>query len=142
MPRPQHIRFPGAQGQILAGILDLPDSPPVAHAVFAHCFTCTKDLKAAHFIGQVLAAEGVALLRFDFAGLGQSEGYFTSTTLSSNIKDVVATAGYLRGAGRPPQLLIGHSLGGAAVLAAAASIPEIRAVCTIAAPFRPRYLSA
>jgi putative redox protein len=128
------LTFPGHDGQMLAARLDLPAGPPRAQALFAHCFTCSKDIFAASRIAQALAARGIAVLRFDFTGLGASEGEFANTTFSSNVADLVAAAAHLRGMGSPPQLLIGHSLGGAAVLAAAGDIPEVAAIATIAAP--------
>jgi putative redox protein len=140
MPRPLRTSFPGARGHRLAAILDLPDREPDAHALFAHCFTCTKDLKAAHWIGRSLAERGVAMLRFDFAGLGQSEGDFGETTLSSNVEDLLAAAEYLRNEHGPPRILIGHSLGGVATLAAAGGVAEARAVCTISSSFQATHL--
>ncbi len=128
------VLFPGHDGQTLAARLDLPAGPPRAQALFAHCFTCSKDLFAASRISQALAARGVAVLRFDFTGLGASEGEFANTNFSSNVADLLAAAAHLRGTGMAPQILIGHSLGGAAVLAAAGDIPEVRAVVTIGAP--------
>lgn len=128
------LTFPGHDGQTLAARLDLPAGRPRAQALFAHCFTCSKDIFAASRIAQALAARGIAVLRFDFTGLGASEGEFANTTFSSNVADLVAAAAHLRGMGSPPQLLIGHSLGGAAVLAAAGDIPDVAAIATIAAP--------
>lgn len=139
MPRVERIHFRGASGQ-LAGILDWPDVEPRAFAVWAHCFTCGKDVKAAYHTSRALAAEGVAVLRFDFAGLGHSEGDFSRTSFSSNLDDLVAAADHLREHHRAPRLLVGHSLGGAAVLAAAPRIPEARAVITLAAPLSPQHL--
>lgn len=133
--RSERFEFPGAQGQRLAGRLDLPDAPALAYAVFAHCFTCGKDVLAARRITAGLAGRGIATLRFDFTGLGSSDGDFANTGFSSNIEDITAAADYLRSTGRAPSLLIGHSLGGAAVLAAAASLSEVRAVAVIGAPF-------
>ncbi|MFS8099507.1 alpha/beta hydrolase [Lentzea alba] len=126
--------FAGADGQSLAGRLELPAGPVVATAVFAHCFTCGKDSVAASRIARELAARGVAVLRFDFTGLGQSDGDFANTTFTSNVDDLVCAAGHLRETIGAPSVLIGHSLGGAAVLAAAHRIPEARAVVTIGAP--------
>lgn len=126
--------FAGTHGQTLAGRLELPDGDPVATAVFAHCFTCGKDSVAATRIARELAAHGVAVLRFDFTGLGQSDGDFANTTFTSNIDDLVCAAAHLRDTIGAPSVLIGHSLGGAAVLAAAHRIPETRAVVTIGAP--------
>lgn len=126
--------FPGAHGAMLAARLDTPDGPPRACALFAHCFTCSKDIFAASRIAQALVEHGLAVLRFDFTGLGHSEGEFANTDFSSNVEDLLAAADWLRGSLQAPTLLIGHSLGGSAVLAAAASIPEVRAVATIGAP--------
>jgi uncharacterized OsmC-like protein/fermentation-respiration switch protein FrsA (DUF1100 family) len=126
--------FTGSGGHELAARLDLPAGPVRAFALFAHCFTCTKDVLAAKRIASGLAAAGVGVLRFDFTGLGSSEGEFANTNFSSNVEDLVRAAGYLRQAYAAPAILIGHSLGGAAVLAAAADIPEAKAVVTIGAP--------
>lgn len=128
------VQFSGALGAKLIGHLDSPTDRPQAYALFAHCFTCSKDLKATRRICRTLAEKGIAILRFDFTGLGESEGEFTETDFSSNIGDLVAAAKFLREEYRAPQLLIGHSLGGTAVLVAAQKIPEIEAVATIAAP--------
>jgi putative redox protein len=132
--------FPNAQGERLSGRLDLPDGVPRAWALFAHCFTCGKDILAARRIAAGLAARGIATLGFDFTGLGSSEGDFASTGFSSNVADILAAVAQLRAEGRAPALLIGHSLGGAAVLAAAAGIPEVRAVAVIGAPFSTAHL--
>jgi putative redox protein len=129
-----HATFEGSAGTELAARLDLPAGPVRGFALFAHCFTCTKDILAAKRIAAGLAAAGVGVLRFDFTGLGSSEGEFANTNFSSNIEDLVHAAAYLRANFAAPQLLIGHSLGGAAVLAAAAEIPEAKAVVTIGAP--------
>jgi len=130
----ERVQFEGALGEWISGRLDRPEGRPVAYALFAHCFTCGKDVRAARRIGQGLAERGIAVLRFDFTGLGESEGDFADTSFSSNLDDLVAAAGWLRDTHRPPRLLLGHSLGGAAVVAAARRIPEARAVVTIAAP--------
>jgi putative redox protein len=137
----ERITFPGAEGQKLAARLDAPDEVPAAYALFAHCFTCGKDVFAASRIAQQLTAHGIAVLRFDFTGLGASEGEFANTNFSSNVADLVAAAAHLRQAYMAPALLIGHSLGGAAVLAAAGSIPESKAVVTIAAPSDARHVT-
>ena len=134
------VRFPASQGHDLAARLETPAGEPRACAVFAHCFTCSKDSKAAAYIGQALAARGIAVLRFDFTGLGQSGGDFADSSFSSNIDDIVCAARYLRENHRAPQILIGHSLGGAAVLAAAGQIAEARAVATLGAPYEPRHI--
>lgn len=134
------IRFAAPQGHELAARLDLPDAEPRAYALFAHCFTCSKDSKAAAYIGQALAARGIAVLRFDFTGLGTSGGDFADSNFSSNMGDLLAAANYLREQHMAPQLLIGHSLGGAAVLAAARDVPEAHAVATIGAPYEPKHI--
>src|SRR3990172_7403550 len=134
------IRFPGAHGAELAARLDRPPGKPRAYALFAHCFTCSKDTLAAARISQALAAEGIAVLRFDFTGLGGSAGDFANTNFSSNIADLLAAVAFLREAHEAPKILIGHSLGGAAVLAAAPRVPEAVAVATIGAPFEPAHV--
>jgi putative redox protein len=126
--------FPGSNGGELAARLELPGGPVRAFALFAHCFTCTKDVLAARRIASGLAAAGVAVLRFDFTGLGSSQGDFANTHFSSNVEDLVRAADYLRSHYEAPVILIGHSLGGAAVLVAAERIPEAKAVVTIGAP--------
>jgi uncharacterized OsmC-like protein/alpha-beta hydrolase superfamily lysophospholipase len=137
----ERFDFPNAQGQKLAALLDRPPGKPRAYALFAHCFTCGKDLHAAKRIAEGLTALGIAVLRFDFTGLGSSEGEFANTTFSSNIADLVAAANELRHKAQAPAMLIGHSLGGTAVLAAAADVPEARAVVTIAAPCDPAHVT-
>lgn len=134
MPVTHRVRFSGAQGHPLSGRLHQPAGPPRAYALFAHCFTCSKDLKAAIRIAESLAEQGFGVLRFDFTGLGQSGGDFADTNFSSNVGDLVAAASFMRSTYRAPQLLVGHSLGGAAVLTVAPQIPEVRAVATLAAP--------
>ncbi|WP_151638444.1 alpha/beta hydrolase family protein [Noviherbaspirillum aerium] len=134
--------FPGSQGQKLAARLDLPTRPPRNYALFAHCFTCGKDVFAASRIASALTTHGIAVLRFDFTGLGASEGEFANTNFSSNLDDLIAAANHLRTAHAAPSLLIGHSLGGAAVLAAARRIPETNAVVTIGAPSDPAHVVA
>jgi uncharacterized OsmC-like protein/alpha/beta superfamily hydrolase len=137
MPSRQ-LRFDNGRGQQLAAILDEPVGRPArAYALFAHCFTCSKDLKAIHRISRALSDEGIAVLRFDFTGLGQSEGEFAESTFSANVADLVAAAAFLESEAQAPSILIGHSLGGAAVLRARASIPTVKAVATIAAPSDP-----
>ena len=133
--------FPGADGQKLAARLDAPSGAIKAYALFAHCFTCGKDVFAASRIAQALTEHGIAVLRFDFTGLGASEGEFANTNFSSNVADLVAAANYLRSAHQAPSLIIGHSLGGAAVLAAAGEIPEVKAVVTVAAPSDPTHVT-
>lgn len=125
---------------MLAARFDLPDGQPRAYALFAHCFTCNKDVLAAAHVCAELTNHGIAVLRFDFSGLGYSEGDFANTNFSSNIADLLAVANWMRAAQQGPQLLIGHSLGGAAVLAAAQDIPESKAVATIGAPAEPDHV--
>jgi putative redox protein len=137
----EKLTFEGASGARLAARLDLPEGPHLATALFAHCFTCGKDIAAARRIAGRLAAMGIAVLRFDFTGLGHSEGEFASTTFSSNVDDLVAAADHLAARGMAPGLLIGHSLGGAAVLRAAERIGSARAVVTIGAPFEPGHVT-
>ncbi len=135
MPRrSERVDFPGSGGQRLAALLELPEGTPSTFALFAHCFTCSKDIFAAARIAGGLAERGIAVLRFDFTGLGASEGEFANTNFSSNLGDLVAAAEFLRDHYAAPKLLVGHSLGGAAVLAAASRVPEATAVATIAAP--------
>lgn len=131
----------GADGQILAAELDLPAGPARAVALFAHCFSCGKDLKSARRLTARLTDRGFAVLRFDFTGLGHSEGDFADTNFSSNVADIVAAADWLRQTYSPPSLLVGHSLGGAAVVAAAPHIPELAAVATIGAPADPSHVT-
>ena len=133
--------FFNAKGERLAGRLDNPPGEARAYALLAHCFTCGKDSLAARRISDALTALGIAVLCFDFTGLGSSEGEFANTTFSSNVADLVAAADHLRQTKRAPAILIGHSLGGAAVLAAAAKVPEARAVVTIAAPSDPVHVA-
>jgi len=130
----ESVSFENARGDRLAGVLELPAAPPRAFALFAHCFSCSKDIRAAREVARSLCSEGVAALRFDFAGLGMSQGEFADTNFSSNVDDLVAAADFLRTEYSAPALLVGHSLGGAAALAAAGRIEEVRAVATIGAP--------
>jgi uncharacterized OsmC-like protein/alpha/beta superfamily hydrolase len=133
--------FRSTQGYTLAALLDRPAGPVRAVALFAHCFTCGKDNRAARRIAEGLTLHGIAVLRFDFTGLGGSEGEFANTTFSSNVDDLVAAADHLREKLAAPAILIGHSLGGAAVLAAAHRIAEARAVVTIGAPCDPAHVA-
>jgi uncharacterized OsmC-like protein/alpha-beta hydrolase superfamily lysophospholipase len=133
--------FRSAEGHQLAALLDRPDGEVRAVALFAHCFTCGKDNRAARRIAEALRLHGIAVLRFDFTGLGMSEGEFANTTFSSNVDDLVAAADHLRQTLAAPAILIGHSLGGAAVLAAAHRVAEARAVVTIGAPFDPAHVA-
>ena len=136
-----HVSFENRDGHLLAALLDRPvDDDPIAYALFAHCFTCSKDSKGVSRISRALARQGIGVLRFDFTGLGASEGAFEDTTFSSNVSDLVDAARFMERELAAPALLIGHSLGGAAVLKAAAGIPSVRAVSTIGAPSSPSHL--
>ena len=137
----EKLTFAGSSGEMLAARLDLPAGPPRAYALFAHCFTCTKDIFAASRISGALAEQGIAVLRFDFTGLGASEGDFANTNFSSNVEDLVRAADHLRETRQAPKLIIGHSLGGAAVLAAAGRVPEAVAMATIGAPAEPAHVA-
>jgi putative redox protein len=133
----QRLEFEGANGNRLVGRLERPEpvgQEPAAYALFAHCFTCSKDLKAVGWISRALVERGIAVFRFDFTGIGESAGDFAASNFTSNIEDLVAAADFLRRDYQAPQILVGHSLGGAAVLAAAHRIEEARAVATIGAP--------
>ncbi len=138
---PLRVEFAGALGETLAGRLELPEGTPAAFALFAHCFTCGKDAIAATRISRALTEVGIAVLRFDFTGLGHSGGDFENSNFSSNLDDLVCAAEFLAAEHEAPSLLIGHSLGGAAVLAAAHRITGVKAVATIAAPADPRHLT-
>ena len=136
------VRFPNANGQMLAGRLDAPaNGSPRAYALYAHCFTCGKDVRSAVNIGRALAREGIATLRFDFTGIGESEGVFADTTFSTNVSDLQAAAAFLEKGYAAPKILVGHSLGGAAVLEAAHLIPSSVAVATIGAPGNPEHVA-
>jgi putative redox protein len=138
----EKIEFIGHDGKSrLAARLDTPEGGARAMALFAHCFTCSKDIHAASRIAGALAARGFAVLRFDFTGLGASEGEFANTNFTSNVQDLVAAGAFLRSRGQAPQVLIGHSLGGAAVIAAAGDMPSVRAVATIGAPADPAHVA-
>ena len=136
----QRFKFSGHEGQ-LEGRLDLPAGPARAFALFAHCFTCSKDSVAASRVSRALAARGIGVLRFDFTGLGGSDGEFANTNFSSNVEDLVKAADHLRLSAAAPSILLGHSLGGAAVLSAASRIKECKAVVTIGAPSDPAHVS-
>ncbi|MGD8343058.1 MAG: alpha/beta fold hydrolase [Desulfobacterales bacterium] len=136
------IEFENSEGQVLSARLDLPVAGrPAAYALFAHCFTCSKNIKAIAHITRALNREGIAVMRFDFTGLGESEGEFADTNFSSNVEDLIGAAEFLQSNYQAPELLIGHSFGGAAVLQAAQRIPSSKAVVTIAAPADPRHVT-
>lgn len=137
----EKISFAGHTGEMLAARLDRPHGDVRAVALMAHCFTCSKDIPAARRIASALTARGIAVLRFDFTGLGHSKGEFANTNFTSNVQDLLCAARYLESQAMPAQLLIGHSLGGAAVIKAAPEIATLRAVVTIAAPFDPSHVA-
>lgn len=137
----ERITFPGHDGDNLDARLDLPDGPVLATALFAHCFTCGKDIPAARRIARRLAGMGIAVLRFDFTGLGHSDGEFANTSFSSNVQDLVSAARWLRSRDMSPDMLIGHSLGGAAVLKSSGEIKGLKAVVTLGAPFDPGHVT-
>jgi len=139
-PRSDKVSFPGSEGHVLAARFDRPAAAPIAYAIFAHCFTCSKDTRAATYVARALVAHGIAVLRFDFTGLGGSDGDFANSNFSSNVGDLVAAADWLRREHGAPQLLIGHSLGGAAVIAAASRVGDAVAVATINAPSDPAHV--
>lgn len=135
------VRFAGAAGTELVGVLDEPEGRPRGWAVFAHCFTCSKESVAASRVSTALAAHGIGVLRYDVSGLGDSDGEFEDSTFSSDVDDLVQAAAHLSGSGRAPALLVGHSLGGSAVVAAAARVPSVEAVVTINAPADPAHVA-
>jgi uncharacterized OsmC-like protein/alpha-beta hydrolase superfamily lysophospholipase len=139
--RTERFTFKGHDGSDLSARLDLPDDEPVATVLMAHCFTCGKDIPAARRIAARMAGMGLAVLRFDFTGLGHSQGEFENTSFSTNVADLIAAAEALKARGMDVDVLIGHSLGGAAVLLAAHDIPSVRAVATIGAPFDPGHVT-
>ena len=135
------IQFQNNQGQNLAAILELPEEKPIGYAIFAHCFTCNKNLTAVRSIGKALNSKGIAVFRFDFTGLGESEGDFEDTNFSSNVEDIIAAANFLDVNYEAPKILVGHSLGGAAVIFAASKIKSIQAIATVGAPANPEHVS-
>jgi uncharacterized OsmC-like protein/alpha/beta superfamily hydrolase len=138
----KNLEFKNRDGHILAARLDLPlEGKPLAYALFAHCFTCSKNTKAIAHISRALSRQGLAVLRFDFTGLGESEGNFADTNFSSNVDDLIAAADFLKANYRAPEILIGHSFGGAAVIQAASRIPSSTAVVSIAAPSDPQHVT-
>jgi uncharacterized OsmC-like protein/alpha-beta hydrolase superfamily lysophospholipase len=137
----EKVSFAGARGEMLAARLDLPHGEPKAYALWAHCFSCTKDIFAAARVAEGLTTHGIAVLRFDFTGLGASDGDFANTNFSSNVGDLIAAVAHMREHLQAPKILIGHSLGGAAILAAASKVSEAEAVCTIGAPADPAHVA-
>jgi len=142
MPNRNKFQFTGSTGEQLAALLETPDREPIATALFAHCFTCGKDIAAASRIARALVKRGYAVMRFDFTGLGNSDGDFANTNFSSNVDDLVAAADHLRHEGMAPSILIGHSLGGTAVLSAAHRVAECKGVVTIGSPADAQHVSA
>lgn len=137
----EKLRFAGALGHELTGVIETPDGSPRGVALFAHCFTCGKDIKSAYWIAKALVEAGFAVMRFDFTGLGESAGEFGETNFTSNISDMLKAADALRARSLPPSLLVGHSLGGAAALVVARHVPEAKGVVTIAAPSSTGHLA-
>jgi pimeloyl-ACP methyl ester carboxylesterase len=137
----EHVKFDNDSGLRLSGRIDRPVDKPRGWALFAHCFTCTKNLLAANHMSRTLAQAGIGVLRFDFTGLGNSEGEFAATTFSHNVDDLVAAARYLEATHGSPRLLVGHSLGGTAALHAAARLDGVRAVATVAAPAHAAHVA-
>ena len=137
----EKIKFKNSQGHELAAKIEFPDGEPKAYALFAHCFTCNKNLTAVRNISHSLNECGIAVLRFDFTGLGESEGDFENTNFSSNVSDLISAAQFLSENYSAPSILIGHSLGGAAVIFAALHIPSVKAVATLGAPSNPKHVS-
>jgi pimeloyl-ACP methyl ester carboxylesterase len=142
MSNRQKFQFEGSTGEQLSALLETPDQEPIATALFAHCFTCGKDIAAASRIARALVKRGYAVMRFDFTGLGNSDGDFANTNFSSNVDDLVAAADHLRAIGMAPSILIGHSLGGTAVLNAAHHVPDCKGVVTIGSPADAQHVSA
>ena len=136
----ESLSFKNQEGNTLKATLELPAKAPRAYAIFAHCFTCGQSSRAATRITNALAKQGIATLRFDFTGLGKSEGDFADTSFLTNTEDLVAAADYLASEYSAPSILIGHSLGGAAVLASAHSIPSVKAIATVGAPADPTHV--
>lgn len=139
MPR-EKLEFTGYDGSRLAAMLETPDREPQAYAIFAHCFSCGKDIAAASRISRALAGRGYAVLRFDFTGLGNSDGDFANANFSSNVEDLLRAASFLSENYGAPRLLIGHSLGGTAVLKAGAQLDSVEALVTIGAPSEPAHV--
>ncbi|PCI42830.1 MAG: osmotically inducible protein OsmC [Proteobacteria bacterium] len=141
MSRIEKLHFPNTHGELLSARLDVPDKPPQAYALLAHCFTCNKSLKAAGHIAKGLVDQGIAVFRFDFTGLGESEGDFSNTNFTSNVQDIFSAARFMEQQGYPPHILVGHSLGGTAVLKSAAFISSAKAVVTIGSPASPSHVA-
>lgn len=141
MASSQKVTFRGSSGADLSARLDFPDGQAAGYVLFAHCFTCSKDFIAARRIASGLVARGFAVLRFDFTGLGSSEGDFANTNFSSNVEDLLCAVAYLREHFQAPAIMVGHSLGGTAVLEAAGEVPELKAVASIGAPAEAAHVA-
>jgi putative redox protein len=137
----QKIKFLNKEGEYLSAILDMPGDLPLGYAIFAHCFTCNKNLTPVRNIAKALTDQHIAVLLFDFTGLGESDGDFARTNFSSNVDDLVSAADFLRNNYQAPSILIGHSLGGAAVLHGVKKIHGVKAIVTIGAPSSPEHVS-
>jgi len=135
-----NLTFKNRNNMELSARLDLPTGKPKTYALFAHCFSCSKNIKAAYHISHSLAHKGIAVLRFDFTGIGDSEGQFEDTNFSSNVEDIVDASNYLVDNYKSPKILIGHSLGGTAVIKAAKSLKDLKAIVTIGSPFKPSHV--
>ena len=136
-----HVSFTNPDGHDLSASIEMPvNKRPIAYALFAHCFTCNKNLQAVINISRALTAKGIAVMRFDFTGLGESDGDFADTNFSSNVEDLICAANHLESDYQAPKIIIGHSLGGAAVMMAAAQISSIEAIATIGAPADPVHV--
>ncbi|MCH7926996.1 MAG: OsmC family protein [Candidatus Dadabacteria bacterium] len=135
-----NLTFKNRNNMELSARLDLPTGKPKTYALFAHCFSCSKNIKAAYHISHSLAHKGIAVLRFDFTGIGDSEGQFEDTNFSSNVDDIVDASNYLVDHYESPKILIGHSLGGTAVIKAAKSLKDLKAIVTIGSPFKPSHV--
>ena len=142
MVRAQRVQFAGSNGDTLAARLDIPPGSVRSYAIFAHCFTCSKDLFASQRIASELAMRGIAVLRFDFTGLGASGGEFANSNFSSNVEDLLCASAYLASHFGPAEILIGHSLGGAAVLVSAANLPHVKAVAIVGAPADAEHVTS
>lgn len=141
MPQRDKVTFTGGIDAALAGLVEMPDGDPLAYALFAHCFTCGKDIVAASRISRELVKRGYGVMRFDFTGLGHSSGEFADTNFSSNVRDLVKAADFLREHYKAPSILVGHSLGGTATLRAALQVPECQGVVTIGSPADAQHVS-
>ena len=141
MPQKDKVSFTGGIEAALAGLVEMPDGDPLAFALFAHCFTCGKDIVAASRISRELVKRGFGVMRFDFTGLGHSSGEFADTNFSSNVRDMVKAADFLREHYQAPAIMVGHSLGGTATLRAALQVPECQGVVTIGSPADAQHVA-